>query len=77
MAQDPRQISLLRRRLSPLAQFLTIAILVLFVGVAILAWPVIGKNVADPGGRAQSEAARGPFKPTKSNGRGSRSSRFA
>jgi hypothetical protein len=37
MAQDPRQISLLRRRLSPLAQFLTIAILALFVGVAILA----------------------------------------
>jgi cobalt-zinc-cadmium efflux system membrane fusion protein len=65
MAQDPRQISLLRRRLSPLAQFLTIAILALFVGVAILAWPVIGKNVADPGGRAQSEAARGTFKPTK------------
>ena len=68
MAQDPRQISLLRRHLSPLTQFLTIAILALFVGVAILAWPVIGKNVADPGGRAQpatSEEARGTFRPTK------------
>jgi cobalt-zinc-cadmium efflux system membrane fusion protein len=68
MAQDTRQISLLRRRLSPRAQFLTIAILALFVGVASLAWPVIGKNVADPVGRAQpapSEAARGTFKPTQ------------
>jgi membrane fusion protein, heavy metal efflux system len=61
-------MSLRRRHLSPLTQFLTIAILALFVGVAILAWPVIGKNVADPAGRAQpapSEAARGTFKPTK------------
>ena len=53
MARDPRQMSLLRRHLSPLTQFLTIAILALFVGVAILAWPVIGKNVADPARRAQ------------------------
>ncbi len=61
-------MSLLRRHLSPLTQFLTIAILALFVGVAILAWPVIGKNVPDPAGRAQpapSEEARGTFKPTK------------
>jgi cobalt-zinc-cadmium efflux system membrane fusion protein len=61
-------MSLRRRHLSPLTQFLTIAILALFVGVAILAWPVIGKNVADPAGRAQpapSEEARGTFKPTK------------
>jgi membrane fusion protein, heavy metal efflux system len=68
MAQDPRQMSLRRRHLSPLTQFLTIAILALFVGVAILAWPVIGKNVADPAGRAQpapSDEARGTFKPTK------------
>jgi cobalt-zinc-cadmium efflux system membrane fusion protein len=68
MAQDPRQMSLRRRHLSPLTQLLTIAILALFVGVAILAWPVIGKNVADPGGRAQpatSEEARGNFRPTK------------
>jgi cobalt-zinc-cadmium efflux system membrane fusion protein len=68
MAQDPRQMSLRRRHLSPLTQSLTIAILALFVGVAILAWPVIGKNVADPGGRAQpatSEEARGNFRPTK------------
>ena len=68
MAQDPRRMSLLRRHLSPLTQFLTIAILALFVGVAILAWPVIGKNVADPGGRAQpatSEETRGTFRPTK------------
>jgi cobalt-zinc-cadmium efflux system membrane fusion protein len=68
MAQDPRQMSLRRRHLSPLTQFLTIAILALFVGVAILAWPVIGKNVADPGGRTQpatSEEARGTFRPTK------------
>ena len=43
MAQDPRQISL-RRHLSPLTQFLTIAILALFVGAIILAWPVIGKK---------------------------------
>ena len=68
MAQDPRQVSLLRRHLSPLTQFLTIAMLALFVGVSILVWPVIGKNVADPAGRAQpapSEAARGTFRPTK------------
>jgi membrane fusion protein, heavy metal efflux system len=68
MAQDIRQMSLLRRRLSPLAQFLSVAIPALFVGVAILAWPVIGKNVADPAGRAQpaaSEEAHGTFKPTK------------
>ena len=61
-------MSLRRRHLSPLTQFLTIAILALFVGVAILAWPVIGKNVADPGGRTQpatSEDARGTFRPTK------------
>ena len=61
-------MSLRRRHLSPLTQLLTIAILALFVGVAILAWPVIGKNVADPGGRAQpatSEEARGNFRPTK------------
>jgi membrane fusion protein, heavy metal efflux system len=61
-------MSLRRRHLSPLTQFLTIAILALFVGVAILAWPVIGKNVADPGGRAQpatSEEARGTFTLTK------------
>jgi len=61
-------MSLRRRHLSPLTQFLTIAILALFVGVAILAWPVIGKNVADPGERAQpapSEEARGTFRPTK------------
>ena len=61
-------MSLLRRHLSPLTQFLTIAILALFVGVAILAWPVIGKNVPDPAGRAQpapSEEARGTFRPTK------------
>ena len=68
MAQDSPQTSLLRRHLSPLTQFLTIAILALFVGVAILAWPVIGKNVADPAGPAQpapAEEARGTFKPTK------------
>jgi cobalt-zinc-cadmium efflux system membrane fusion protein len=68
MARDPRQISLRRRHLSPLIQFLAIAILALFVGIAILAWPVIGKNVADPGGRAEpapSEEARGTFRPTK------------
>jgi cobalt-zinc-cadmium efflux system membrane fusion protein len=68
MAKDPRQMSPLRRHLSPLTQFLSVAILALFVGVAILAWPVIGKNVADPAGRAQpapSEEARGTFKPTK------------
>jgi cobalt-zinc-cadmium efflux system membrane fusion protein len=68
MAHDPRQISLLRRHLSPLTQFLTIAILALFVGVAILAWPVIGKNVPDPAGGARSapsEEARGTFRPTK------------
>ncbi len=68
MAQDPRQVSLLRRHLSPLTQFLTIAILALILGAAILAWPVIGKNVADPGGRAQpapTEEARGTFRPTK------------
>jgi cobalt-zinc-cadmium efflux system membrane fusion protein len=68
MAQDPRQKPLLRRHLSPLTQFLAIAILALFVGVAILAWPVIGKNVADPAERAQparSDEARGTFKPTK------------
>jgi cobalt-zinc-cadmium efflux system membrane fusion protein len=68
MAPDTRQVSPLRRHLSPLAQILTVAILALFVGVAILAWPVIGKNVADPTGRAQpasSEEARGTFKPTK------------
>ncbi|MGB9643884.1 MAG: efflux RND transporter periplasmic adaptor subunit [Stellaceae bacterium] len=68
MTQDPRQVSLLRRHLSPLTQFLTIAMLALFVGVSILVWPVIGKNVADPAGRAQpapSEAARGTFRPTK------------
>jgi membrane fusion protein, heavy metal efflux system len=68
MAQDPRQMSLRRRHLSPLTQLLTIAILALFVGVAILAWPVIGKNVADPGGRPQpatSEEANGAFRPTK------------
>jgi cobalt-zinc-cadmium efflux system membrane fusion protein len=61
-------MSLRRRHLSPLTQFLTIAILALFVGAAILAWPVIGKNVADPAGRVQpapSEEARGTFKPTK------------
>jgi cobalt-zinc-cadmium efflux system membrane fusion protein len=68
MAQDTQKVSPLRRHLSPLAQILTVAILALFVGVAILAWPVIGKNVADPAGRAQpasSEEARGTFKPTK------------
>jgi cobalt-zinc-cadmium efflux system membrane fusion protein len=68
MAQDPRQMSLLRRHLSPLTQFLTIAILALFVGAAILAWPVIGKNIADPSGPARtapSEEARGTFRPTK------------
>jgi membrane fusion protein, heavy metal efflux system len=68
MAQDPRQVSLLRRHLSPLTQFLTIGILALILGAAILAWPVIGKNVADPGGRAQpapTEEARGTFRPTK------------
>src|SRR5271168_1607745 len=68
MAQDSPQTSLLRRHLSPLTQFLTIAILALFVGVASLAWPVIGKNVPDPAGRAQpapAEEARGTFKPTK------------
>lgn len=68
MAPDTRQVSPLRRHLSPLAQILTVAILALFVGVAILAWPVIGKNVADPTGRAQpasSEEVRGTFKPTK------------
>jgi cobalt-zinc-cadmium efflux system membrane fusion protein len=68
MAQDPRQVSLLRRHLSPLTQFLTIAILALILGAAILAWPVIGKNVADPGGRARpapTEEARGTFRPTK------------
>jgi cobalt-zinc-cadmium efflux system membrane fusion protein len=61
-------MSLLRQHLSPLTQFLTIAILALFVGVAILAWPVIGKNVADPARRAQpapSEEARRTFKPTR------------
>ena len=61
-------MSLLRRHLSPLTQFLAIAILAVFVGVAILAWPVIGKNVADPAGRVQpapSDEARGTFKPTK------------
>ena len=61
-------MSLRRRHLSPLTQFLTIAILALFVGVAILAWPVIGKNVADPAVRPQSapsEEARGTFRPTK------------
>ena len=61
-------MSLLRRHLSPLTQFLTIAILALFVGVAILAWPVIGKNVADPAERARpapSEEAHGTFRPTK------------
>ena len=61
-------MSLLRRHLSPLTQFLTIAILALFVGVAIFAWPVIGKNVPDPAGSPQpapSELARGTFRPTK------------
>ncbi len=61
-------MSLLRRHLSPLTQFLTIAILALFVGVAIFAWPVIGKNVPDPAGSPQpapSESARGTFRPTK------------
>jgi cobalt-zinc-cadmium efflux system membrane fusion protein len=61
-------MSLLRRHLSPLTQFLTIAILALFVGAAILAWPVIGKNIADPSGPARtapSEEARGTFRPTK------------
>ena len=59
---------LVRRHLSPLTQFLAIAILALFVGAAILAWPVIGKNVPDSAGRAQpapSEEARGTFRPTK------------
>ena len=61
-------MSLLRRHLSPLTQFLAIAILALFVGVAIFAWPVIGKNVPDSAGNAQpapSEAAPGTFRPTK------------
>jgi membrane fusion protein, heavy metal efflux system len=68
MAQNSRQVSLLRGHLSPLTQFLTIAMLALFVAVAIFAWPVIGKNVADPAKRAQpapSEEARGTFKPNK------------
>jgi cobalt-zinc-cadmium efflux system membrane fusion protein len=61
-------MSHLRRHLSPLTQFLTIAIVALLVGVAIFVWPVIGKNVADPAERARpmpSEEARGVFKPTK------------
>jgi hypothetical protein len=68
IAQDPRQISPPRRHLSPLSQFLAIAILALFVGAAIVAWPVIGKNAPASAGRAEpapSGEARGTFRPTK------------
>ena len=68
IAQDPRQISPLRRHLSPLTHFLAIAILALFVGAEIVAWPVIGKNALASAGRAEpapSGEARGAFSPTK------------
>jgi len=69
MAKGIPPVSLLRRHLSPFTQLATVAVLALFVGVAILAWPVIGKNTSDQTERTQpassSEAAPGTFRPTK------------
>ncbi len=61
-------MSPLRRHLSPLTQLIFIGFLALFVGVAILVWPVIGKNTADKtedSRSAQSAAAPSSFRPTK------------
>ena|SRR5215467_298343 len=69
MAKGIPPVSLLRRHLSPFAQLVMVAALALFVGVAILAWPVIGKNTPDQTERTQpassSEAPPGTFRPTK------------
>ena|SRR5690242_12644091 len=68
MTEDTRQISLLRRHLSPIAQLVLIALPAVFVGLAILAWPVIGKNAADQAQSARpapAETATGIFRPTK------------
>jgi len=69
MAKGIPPVSLLRRHLSPLTQLVMVAALALFVGVAILAWPVIGKNTPDQTERTQpassSEAVPGTFRPTK------------
>jgi membrane fusion protein, heavy metal efflux system len=68
MTEDTRQISLLRRHLSPIAQLVLIALPAVFVGLAILAWPVIGKNAADQAQSARpapAETAPGIFRPTK------------
>ena len=69
MAQDivPR-VSLLRRHLSPSTQLILLAALVLVVGIAIFAWPVIEKNIADQSEHARParlDAALGTFRPTK------------
>src|SRR5215470_9009218 len=61
-------MSQVRRHLSPVKQLVLVAVLALFVGVSILAWPVIGKNAVDQTERTQptsSETAPGTFRPTR------------
>lgn len=58
MAQEiiPRLL-VLRRRLSALTQLLLIAAVVLIVGLAVLFWPAIQKNVANQSQHAQAARA--------------------
>jgi cobalt-zinc-cadmium efflux system membrane fusion protein len=68
MAQDIPRMSLLRRRLSPFAQLIWVAALVLVAGIATFVSSVIGKNAADRSEHARParlDTAVGTFRPTK------------
>jgi cobalt-zinc-cadmium efflux system membrane fusion protein len=68
MAQDIPRMSLLRRRLSPFAQLIWVAALVLVAGIATFVSSVIGKNAADRSEHARParlDTAAGTFRPTK------------
>jgi len=65
--RDKPQVSFLSRPMSPAVQLISISLLVLFIGGAILVWPVIGKNRPDQAEPAQAirSATPGTFRPTK------------
>ncbi len=62
------RVSVLRRRLSPFAQLIWVAALVLVAGIATFVSSVIGKNAADRSEHARParlDTAAGTFRPTK------------
>jgi cobalt-zinc-cadmium efflux system membrane fusion protein len=62
------RLSFLPRHLSPFAQLIIVAALVLVVSILILVWPVIWKSTADRSEDAappRLDATPGTFKPTK------------